>query len=276
MGFVRANVIPILKEHSRRAFSGSLLTLGMPDVYFTYDHFTRMAQTVNVNLNSLADISLSHNKAFAAKGYISGQTLFKSMNFERMSVLDYSAFEGADIEYDLNRDDLPPDLQERFDVIIDHGTIEHVFHIPNVFNNLFKMLRVGGRMIHSSPSSNCLDHGFYMFSPTLFYDFYKANQWELNTILVIAMTPRQETEPAFYTDYEPGIFDSVSYGGLDSQIYATFCVVTKTPESTSRAIPQQGLYAKQERWQPVMQSPQPAEGLFQRVKRKLFAGGEDE
>jgi len=268
MGFIRANVVPMLKEHGRRAFSGSLLTLGMPDVYFTHEQLKGMAQTANVKLTP-ADVTLSHNTAFSSRGYISGDTLFKSMGFERLSVLDYSAFEGASLEYDLNRADLPQNLRERFDVVVDHGTMEHVFHIPNVFQNLFGMLRVGGRMIHSAPSSNCVDHGFYMFSPTLFYDFYTANKWEINTILVIAMTPRQETEPYFYADYEPGLFDHVSYGGLGAEIYATFCVVTKTPESTGHAIPQQGVYTKQKRWQPAGEPPQVIPTLFQRIKRKL-------
>lgn len=37
MGFIRANTIPILKEHNRRPFSGSQLSLGQPDVYFNYE-----------------------------------------------------------------------------------------------------------------------------------------------------------------------------------------------------------------------------------------------
>lgn len=270
MGFIRANVIPLLKEHSRRAFSGTLLNLGMPDVYFDYQHLKRMARTVNVKLNPLVDITLSHNHDFAAKGYISGETLFKSMSFERISVLDYSSFEGAEIKYDLNRIDLPHNLQENFDVIIDHGTMEHVFHIPNCLNNMFKMLRVGGRMTHSSPSSNCLDHGFYMFSPTFFYDFYSANKWEINSILVIAMSPRQETEPFFYTEYEPGYFDSVSYGGLGSDIYVTFCVVTKTAESAGSIIPQQSIYEKQEDWKLGRQTYHSVYELGQQMIRKLF------
>ena len=62
-------------------------------------------------------------------------------------------------------------------MIIDGGTMEHIFHIPNVLNNIYRMLRVGGRIIHISPSSNYVDHGFYSFSPTLFYDFYQTNKF---------------------------------------------------------------------------------------------------
>ncbi len=249
MGFIRANVIPILKEHGRRPFSGTLLTLGMPDVYFTYEHLLRMAQTVNVPLDTSVEITASHRDDFAAKGYISGETLFKSIGIERTFSLDYSSFEGADFEFDLNVADLPQDLRGRFDVVCNHGTMEHIFHTPNVLNNIFNMLPVGGRVIHSAPSSNTLDHGFYMFSPTFFYDFYTANKWEINSLLVIMMSPRQETEPFFYTEYEPGYFGSVSYGGLTDAIYTTLCIATKKEESTGCVIPQQGLYSRQEEWQ---------------------------
>ena len=248
MGFIRANTIPILKEHKRRPFSGTVLCLGQPEVYFDLDHLRRMAWTVKVELDVSAPILPSHNTHFASLGYISGETLFKSMGFDSVLSLDCSDFEGAAIVYDLNNPELPDELLEKFDVIIDHGTIEHVFHIPNALQNLFRMLKPGGRMIHSSPTSNLVDHGFYMFSPTFFYDFYETNNWEINNIYVVSMTPRQETEPFFYTEYEPGSFDSVSYGALSPGMYFTLSFLTKTTQSTGHLIPQQGVYKRDQPW----------------------------
>lgn len=34
-------------------------------------------------------------------------------------------------------------------------------------------------MIHASPSHNHADHGFYVFNPTIFYDFYTANGFDV-------------------------------------------------------------------------------------------------
>ena len=255
MGFIRANIIPILKEHKRRPFSGQLLCLGQPDVYFNYDHLRRMATTVHVDLSPGVTVTPSPNEHFASLGYISGETLFKSMGFEAIHALDFSEFEGAAIIHDLNSPDLPDALCERFDVIIDHGTLEHVFHIPNALQNLFRLLKTGGRLIHSAPTSNLVDHGFYMFSPTFFYDFYTTNRWEINNIYVVSMTPRQETEPFFYTEYEPGSFDSVSYGGLGPGMYFTLTFLTKTADSTGHLIPQQGAYRRDPRWATSIASP---------------------
>ena len=154
--------------------------------------------------------------------------------------------------------------------------MEHVFHIPNVLKNAFELLGVGGRMIHSAPTSNLVDHGFYMFSPTFFHDYYTANAWEINSIYVISMSPNQETEPFFYTEYEPGSFDAVAYGGLGAGMYFTLCIVTKTAESSFDVIPQQGFYRNKADWKgnetPAAATPAtPATGhLLSRVRDKIF------
>jgi SAM-dependent methyltransferase len=251
MGFIRANIIPILEEHRERPFEGDLLLLGQADVYFTQDRLARMARTARAPLKPDVAQRPSHLRVFAAKGCISGATLFEQLGFRRISVLDVSMFEGADIQFDLNAGAPPDELRSRFDVIIDHGTLEHVFHVPNALRNLFLMLRTGGRMIHSAPSGNFFDHGFYMFQPTLFLDFYAANGWEILSMKVAQFTPEQESEPAFFADYEPGLFDAVSYGKMDNKLYATQCVVRKTATSTGDVVPTQGAYARMAGWTPA-------------------------
>jgi SAM-dependent methyltransferase len=244
MGFVKGNMIPILKEAKERPFYGSLLFLGYPDCYFTGAQFQGMASEVGVKLKPEVQLEKSDRHYFKRLGCVAGESVFKSLGFEKLDTLDFSDFEGADIVFDLNSANLPKDLAEKYDCIIDHGTMEHIFHIPNVLNNIFQLLRVGGRIVHSSPSSNFVDHGFYMFSPTFFFDFYKSNKFEINSIRLTQSTPRQTQDPCFYTDYTPGCLDSVSYGGLDNSIYGTICIATKTKESTGDVIPQQGLYKK--------------------------------
>lgn len=242
MGFVKGNMIPILKECKQRHFHGSLLCLGYPDAYFTIDQFQKMVSATNIDLDPSVELKISVREYFAKLEHISGDSLFKSLGFQQVDILDFSEFEGANIVYDLNNGQLPIDYENKYDAIIDHGTLEHVFHIPNALNNIFKLLKIGGRIIHSSPSSNFVDHGFYMFSPTLFHDFYMANKFILHSIQITQSSPRQDTDPCFYSDYEPGCLSSVSYGGLNDSIFGTICIAEKTPDSTGDIIPQQGLY----------------------------------
>ena len=242
MGFVKGNMIPILKECRQRPFYGSLLCLGYPDAYFTIDQFKKMASATKIKLDPSVDLEISEREYFAKLGHISGDSLFRSFGFQQVDALDFSQFEGANIVFDLNDGKLPVDFENKYDAIIDHGTIEHVFNIPNALNNIFKMLKIDGRIIHSSPSSNLVDHGFYMFSPTLFHDFYTANKFEIHSIQITQSSPRQDTDLSFYSDYEPGCLSSVSYGGLNDSIFGTICIAAKTMESTGDITPQQGLY----------------------------------
>jgi hypothetical protein len=248
VGFIHANMLPILKEHKQRPFSGQLLLLGQADIYFGSDKLMLMAKLAGVQLDLSIPDKLSHIPSFAQKKYLGGETLFRKIGFNKLHVLDYSGFEGADIIFDLNNANLPPSLENRFDAIIDHGTLEHVFHFPNAMNNIFRMLKVGGRSIISSPSGNFLDHGFYMFQPTLYLDFFTTNRWVINSIQIMQFTPDQETEPVFFADYHQGMFESVSYGKMDNKLYGTLSIATKTAESTGAEIPQQGVYSRTQKW----------------------------
>ncbi len=39
------------------------------------------------------------------------------------------------------------------------------------------MLKTGGNIILIHPCSNSIDHGFYSFSPTLYFDYFKGNSF---------------------------------------------------------------------------------------------------
>lgn len=77
---------------------------------------------------------------------------------------------------DLNHP-LPPLGQ--FDVVMNHGTAEHVFNIAQVFASIHAACKVGGLMIHDAPFYGWPDHGFYCLQPTLFYDLAAANGYEI-------------------------------------------------------------------------------------------------
>ncbi len=242
MGIAKGTAKVLLKEASRRPFKGRILTLGRQDIWFSYDLLQKMAAEFDAKLSKPGDISLSHKKRFATKGYISDDCLFKSLGFSESKALDVSNYESAHYIFDLNNAEVPKQLFKTFDVIIDGGTIEHIFHIPNTLNNIYKMLRQGGRIIHICPSSNHIDHGFYMFSPTLLWDFYETNKFDINNFQLFRHTPRHWVDPWEISDYQPGCLGRVSYGGLDDSMYGIICIATKTKDSTGHVVPQQGDY----------------------------------
>ncbi|MBU6497865.1 MAG: methyltransferase domain-containing protein [Rhodospirillales bacterium] len=96
------------------------------------------------------------------------ETFLRYIGCRTVLSMDYSPFEGAEIIYDLNKP-VPKGLWGRFDVIIDSGTLEHIFNLPIAFQSIKRMLRPGGLFLSINAANNQLGHGFYQFSPELFW-----------------------------------------------------------------------------------------------------------
>ena len=114
---------------------------------------------------------------------------FQALGVKQIYSLDASDFEGASFVHDLNRP-LPADLKNRFDTVFDGGTLEHVFNFPVAIQNCMEMLRVGGRFFIHTCANNLCGHGFYQFSPELFYRIFSPeNGFEVERIVLHRVGP---------------------------------------------------------------------------------------
>jgi hypothetical protein len=100
------------------------------------------------------------------KRYADG--LFRLLGARTVDTLDFSAYEGATLLHNMNRP-LPPELEEQYDVVFEGGTIEHVFNFPVALQNCLRAVKMGGRLFMCQMANNFCGHGFYNFSPELFY-----------------------------------------------------------------------------------------------------------
>lgn len=88
--------------------------------------------------------------------------------------VDVVAHSGCEAIYDLNQ---PCDMGQ-WDVVLDHGTIEHCFNVSRALMNAANAVKPGGYIFHSPPLT-MVNHGYYALSPCLFEEFYKHNGWDL-------------------------------------------------------------------------------------------------
>ncbi len=117
-----------------------------------------------------------------AGGYC--EPLLKHLGAAQIDSMDVSNYENATILQDLNRP-WPESLREKFSVVIDAGTLEHVFNFPLALKNCLDAVAIGGHFITITPANNLLGHGFYQFSPELYFRvFTKDNGFSLETVLV--------------------------------------------------------------------------------------------
>lgn len=87
---------------------------------------------------------------------------------KEISAMDISEYENAEVLHDLN-EPIGDELKEKYTFILDGGTLEHVFNFPTALSNAMQMVKVGGHIAFIEGGNNFLGHGFYQFSPELFY-----------------------------------------------------------------------------------------------------------
>lgn len=179
MGILVSHLHLLAMEQDKHPIKGDVLTLGQQAVYGTLEDVKNIFMSYDLKLKSLKEGFDTKNKipdwiGTPREKFTNAHTVLILLGAERVFVTDISDYENPDYLIDLNYD-VNEEHYERFDVILDVGTLEHVFDISVALSNLVKMLKKGGRIILILPSSNAIDHGFYSFSPTLFFDFFTAN-----------------------------------------------------------------------------------------------------
>lgn len=88
--------------------------------------------------------------------------------------IDASDYEGATVVHDLNE----PFVHDMgtYDTVFDGGCLEHIFDVAAALRNLTKVCREGGQLIHVLPANNQCGHGFWQFSPELFFSLYSSSR----------------------------------------------------------------------------------------------------
>jgi hypothetical protein len=101
------------------------------------------------------------------------ELLVRRFGAELVDSYDYSNYEGATHIVDMNR---PLAESRQYDTVIDCGCLEHIYNAPQALANVSALCAIGGRIIHVLPANNFCGHGFWQFSPELFFSLYaKAN-----------------------------------------------------------------------------------------------------
>ena len=133
------------------------------------------------------------------------EPLFEILGAEKTDSMDFSSYENATILHDLNLP-IPDELKNKYSVVIDGGTIEHVFNFPVAIKNCMEALKTGGHYIGISPANNQMGHGFYQFSPELYYRiFCDSNGFKIKKMFINISTG---TDIHWYEVADPAIVNN--------------------------------------------------------------------
>jgi hypothetical protein len=102
---------------------------------------------------------------------------------------DKSDYEGATHIVDMNR---PLQVDSAFDTILDGGCLEHIYNVPQALINISQLCAEGGQILHVLPANNLCGHGFWQFSPELFFSLYSAQNGYRDTQVFLAEVANED------------------------------------------------------------------------------------
>ena len=154
MGLERFAAALLLKMRDDGVRFGRALTLGHQHVHLDADEYAR----VRARAGAAQDGAIPQY----------ADDVLRLLGADSVESMDYSGYEGASIVHDLNKP-VPRELHGQFDLVFDGGTLEHVFDFPTAIRSCMALVKVGGRFVTATIPNNFCGHGFYQFSPELFF-----------------------------------------------------------------------------------------------------------
>ena len=165
----------IADAKSRGFCFDKVLTIGHQTQSLSSIEIQRLAESLSVNSNTEELI----------KEEFVDELLRVLFDAKAVDSIDYSDYENSTIIHDMS---LPLDAayHEKYDVVIDGGTLEHVFNFPVAIANCMHSLKTGGSFFMFNPANNHMGHGFYQFSPELFFGIFQPdNGFEIQDIVLV-------------------------------------------------------------------------------------------
>lgn len=140
-----------------------------------------------ISVNKLCDVIVEPktviefgNQRYTAKDYFPADS---TKDFYEKRGFVYKAIDVNEDKHsfigDLNE---PLDIKEKFSLVTNIGTSEHIFNQAQIFKTAHDLCDIKGFMYHQLPFSPWINHGFFNYNPILFRDIAVANGYVLGNI----------------------------------------------------------------------------------------------
>jgi len=189
--------------------------------------------------SSLADGPAQTERLLSeASGY--AEPLLRHLGARQISSVDASHYEQASLVHDMNNP-IPESLKSAFSTVIDAGTLEHIFNFPVALKNCMEMVEEGGHLLLMTPANNFMGHGFYQFSPELFFRVLSAaNGYEVVRAIVCETSPDapwyEVVDPALAGRRVEMLSNAPIYLFIQARRTLHVPVLTMTPQQSDYAV----------------------------------------
>lgn len=154
-------ILSVIKKNHTAGF-GKLLILGDANIAFTSQQLLVEAKKIGLNIND-------------TKGDLNPFLLGEALGFESVDTLDING--KTSLNHNL-QEEIPENLFERYDFLIDAGVLFWCFNPAAGLENIYKMVKGYGIIVHITAISGHYGRGYYNIHPRLFEDFYLLNNCE--------------------------------------------------------------------------------------------------
>jgi len=154
----------------------SIATIGRQNFYFKKNDLKKIFDNFNI-LITPSDFEKIYENKFI-------ENLLQFVGAKKIDSFDFSGYERATFLHDMN-EPVSDEYKNKYDVVFDGGSLEHIFNFPCAIKNYMEMLKIGGFLVQITVCNNFSGHGFYQFSPELFFRiFNKNNGFKIRTLYI--------------------------------------------------------------------------------------------
>jgi hypothetical protein len=262
MGLIAPQAAMLLKAHESGTGFNSVVTIGRQTNYLGAAHTEELGASGLSRLERWPEIG---------RAPFADEFLRQALGAQRIDSIDISSYEGASILHDMNQP-LPAELCGQYEVVLEAGSLEHIFNLPVALRNCMCLLKPGGSLFLSVPANNLFGHGFYQFSPDLFFRVLSPpNGFQLNTMILAEAWSQQAERGTRAKRYQVADPERLGTRILLVNKYPTFLMIHarkigKVPESLTAY---QSDYSAL--WQQASAPAPDAPTLARRLARRIFA-----
>jgi hypothetical protein len=174
MGILFNNANFLVNAKRNNVQFGKILTIGHLSLFLSQKQLQMLAERYKPDAMG----AIQPGKQYADKFF----ELF--LDSKIVMSLDYSDYEDCNIVHDMNYS-IDSRHYEEFDAVIDGGSLEHIFNFPVAIANCMNMVRKDGSLFLFTMTNNHAGHGFYQFSPELFFRMFQPeNGFEIKELIL--------------------------------------------------------------------------------------------
>lgn len=155
------------------------LILGRQKLHLPPRRMARFLRAMNEMGFPFTQSSLCQEDGFSER-------FFEGLGYPVIEAMDFTDAEGAQHVHDLNLP-CPEALHGQFDLVIDGGTTEHIFHIGTALDTCHHLLKPGGVMMSFVSCDGWFGHGFFQTGPDVPWRYWHhARGYEMLEVSIVA------------------------------------------------------------------------------------------